>query len=134
MCSHVDAHAVSEKINNTLDTQKTKLCHTSFVVPISGCENTEMYWQTGDYDFLNVTFYTSANPTPIPNYIFIKWYSEPKKVSSAYITDKVTICATDIPHGIILVPGPEKIRTTISFRLLNNETFSEIKEKFINSQ
>ena len=93
-----------------------------------------MYWQTGDYDFLNVTFYTSYNPTPIPNYIFVKWYSEPKKVSSAYIKDKVTICVTDIPHGIILGSGAEKTRTTVSFRLLNNETFSEIKEKFINSR
>lgn len=125
--THVDAYGGYERIQKVFDTEpQQKLCNASIIVPISGCENTEMFWQSGNYELITVKYYNSFHTSPIEN-ILIKWYDEPKKIFSTCIKDDVNVCVTDIPHGVSVVDGT--IRTTLTFRLWENESFDEIVEK-----
>ena len=106
-----------------LDNKLRSECHTSLIIPISGCENSYMYWYDGKRTKEKQVISKIAGEY---NYHFATWDEEPVMVHKEEITEP-TLCRVDIPHSVC--SPSEDYRTIISFRFQGNPTFDEIVQK-----
>ena len=97
--------------------------YSSIVLPIEGCNNTDMFWMQGEY-ITQKSFL--ANGTA---YQEIEWNTEPTLVNQYEIIEP-TLCRVDIPHDALSNINGE-YRTILSIRLQGNPKFEDvIKQRF----
>jgi hypothetical protein len=126
--SDIDFPKVSEFKGMHLDcTNSNEVLHTSLILPISGCEDTFMYYAGGKFD---VTFgYAKDGKTARA---IVNWLEEPYILDKVSITDTPLISKVNLPHDTNSRADNE-YRVTLTLRLHNNPTFDEVYEKFKNS-
>jgi len=116
-----------ENLNVHIDySSESGLVHSSIVIPVEGCDNTSMYWATGEYDVevfhLNDGAGTYARP---------KWKSMPSISERVTIHNTPTLVKVDVPHNVTSrLDG--SYRTILSVRIEGNPTFEEVINKRYN--
>ncbi len=112
-----------DKVHLDYSEELNGVCYASLIVPISGCENSYMYWYDGEYTKeKQVTLQIEGKH----DYQLIVWDDEPTMVHKEEITEP-TLCRVDIPHSVC--SPSDDYRTIISFRFQGNPTFDEIVQK-----
>ena len=94
----------------------------SIVFPVSGCENTCMYWLGGDYELEELT-----TPTGF-KYNSIKWKDGVGTLlQEVEILNSPMLARVDIPH--LAQSNGKDFRVTCTIRFSKNEEFEEIYQK-----
>ena len=93
------------------------IVHSSVVIPVTGYENTFMYWMDGPHRV--VRLHTETGGT----YNRVEWISVPRTFSKFEIT-KPTLCRVDVPHSA--TSRDNMYRTVVTMRFEGNPTVDEI--------
>ena len=124
---------VKDKNNPTLEELKglhvdyagktQRVVKTSLIFPISGCENTDMYFLGGEFDIRTAT---TKEDGRIYGKIF--WKQEPFLLDRVSIADTPVLARVDIPHDTdSRMDGSYRI--TLTARLMGNPDILEVYEK-----
>ena len=94
----------------------------SIIIPISGCENTHMYYIDGDYE-------KEVMRRPAGNYYYkINWLGPAKIVDKLSVVDQPVLSRLELPH----TANSNKdgtYRCTLTMRFIENLSFEEVYEK-----
>ena len=117
--THVD-HSFS--LNETV--------HGSIVVPVEGCDNTTMYWYSGEYELEHTR---AGAGTGNSAYSILKWKNDPNFLDRIEISNEPVLTKVDVPHGATS-RRDGSYRTILSIRLQGNPDFYKIiKKRFDNN-
>lgn len=97
--------------------------HSSIILPLSGCEETVMYWFDGKYDLLpkEETNFGSSYAIPL-------WRNMPTERYSVEIASEPVLTRVDVPHSVTSRTDGS-YRTILSVRLVGNPKFDDIIKK-----
>lgn len=105
-----------------IDENDSQIFNSSIIFPVEGCDNSYMYWATGDY-----TTELTSHPTNNTKYSLLKWNSDIQILDECEITSP-TVVRVDIPHDAYT--NNEWARVIFSIRLVENLTVEEIVKRF----
>jgi hypothetical protein len=96
---------------------------SSIVFPISGCENTAMYWVDGQYQLSKIT-------QDFGTYTKLSWTSSPRHLDEVEIANQTMLCRVDVPHSAYN-HSRDVYRTILSVRLQGNPDFDDVITKIL---
>lgn len=124
--SDVNNPPVSEIRGMHLDCNLDRqILNVSLILPVSGCEDTYMYYAGGRFD---TRFTFAADGKTIR--AMIDWQEEPYILDRVMIDQHPVLSRVDIPHDAGSRPDGE-YRTTFTIRLRGNPSFEEVYSKFL---
>jgi hypothetical protein len=111
---HIDYSSMNENV-----------IKSSLVIPIDGCENTYMYWYTGDY--------TASVVMPNTDYAYpymdVVWNNPGVLLEKAEISKGPMLCRVDIPHSATSrLDG--SYRLVMTLRFAENLSIEEIMTRY----
>lgn len=99
--------------------------HASIVIPVSGCENTYMYWVDGKYETAARDIPTRPDlPSLNSTHQSLVWKDTPRVIAECEIVVP-TLCRVDVPHDAYNGTN-EQSRITITLRFEGNPSFDDI--------
>jgi len=100
--------------------------HTSIILPIEGCNETNMYWMDGDY-------YERYNSIENLGYLNVDWLKKPNVVDRVEIFNNPVIARVDTPHSVTSRTDGG-YRTVLTIRLNGNPEFDDVLNRYLSKQ